>query len=205
MNLDIIKKYFYPKSILDIGANVGQFYHQSKNIFSESSFFLIEGNKYCEPALRDLNVEYFIGLFSDKIKNVSYFVRKSEPRCTGNSIYREKTNFFNDNDIDIFNEQTYTLDLFFKDKYFDLIKIDVQGSELDIIKGGINIIKKARGVILEMSVEEFNTDAPLYNDVLKFMESLGFIKKETLSKINHPELHHHIQDDVLFINNKYES
>lgn len=204
MNLDIIKKYFYPKSILDIGANVGQFYHQCKNIFSESSFFLIEGNKYCEPALRDLNVEYFIGLFSDKIKNVSYFVRKSELRCTGNSIYREKTNFFNDNDIDILNEQTYTLDLFFKDKYFDLIKIDVQGSELDIIKGGINIIKKARGVILEMSIEEFNTDAPLYNDVLKFMESLGFIKKETLSKINHPELHHHIQDDVLFINNNYE-
>lgn len=204
MNLNIIKKYFYPKSILDIGANVGQFYHECKDIFSESSFFLIEGNKHCEPALKDLSVEYFIGLFSDQIKNVSFFLRKSEPRCTGNSIYREKSIFFNDNDIEIATEQTYTLDSFFKEKQFDLIKIDVQGSELDIIKGGINMIKNARGVILEMSVEEFNTNAPLYNDVLQFMESLGFIKKETLNKINHPEFHYHIQDDVLFINKNYE-
>jgi FkbM family methyltransferase len=204
MNFSIVKNYFNPKTILDIGANIGQFYHESKNIFSDSNYFLIEGNKFCEPVLKDLNVEYFIGLFSNEKKRVSYYVRKSEPRCTGNSIYREKTNFFNDNDIEIFYEETFTLDMFFKDRFFDLIKIDVQGSELDILKGGINLCKHAKGIILEMSVEEFNLNAPLYNIVLEYMESINFTKKDILNKIYHPEHHYHIQDDVLFINNNYE-
>jgi len=201
MNLELIKKYFDPKTILDIGANVGQFYHESKNIFNNSKYFLIEGNKFCEPALKDLNVEYFIGLFSDTVKTVPYYIRKSEPLCTGNSIYREKSMFFKDDDIVIMQEQTFTLDDVLNDRIFDFIKIDVQGSELDILKGGSNVVKKAKGILLELSIEEFNINAPLYKDVEDYMNSINFSKKETLQQLRHPQHHYHIQDDVLFINN----
>jgi ribosomal protein RSM22 (predicted rRNA methylase) len=36
MGLEKIKNYFEPKSILDIGANVGQFYNEIKGIFPDS-------------------------------------------------------------------------------------------------------------------------------------------------------------------------
>ena len=41
---------------------------------------------------------------------------------------------------------TFNNDLFEKESEFDLIKIDTQGSELDIITGGINLCKKAKGI-----------------------------------------------------------
>ena len=84
---------------------------------------------------------------------------------------------------------------------FDFIKIDVQGSELDILKGGSNVVKKAKGILLELSIEEFNINAPLYKDVEDYMNSINFSKKETLQQLRHPQHHYHIQDDVLFINN----
>ena len=65
MGLEKIKNYFDPKSILDIGANVGQFYNEIKTIFPNSYYYLIEGNDSCEVVLETLNVDYSICLLSD--------------------------------------------------------------------------------------------------------------------------------------------
>ena len=64
MGLEKIKNYFEPKSILDIGANVGQFYNESKLVFSNSYYYLIEGNENCEVVLKTLGVDYSISLLS---------------------------------------------------------------------------------------------------------------------------------------------
>ena len=71
------------------------------------------------------------------IKEVNFYTRTYEERCTGNSIYREKTSFFDDSQITIESKQTTTLDILLNGRQFDLIKIDVQGSEIDIINGEI--------------------------------------------------------------------
>jgi hypothetical protein len=99
MGLDKIKNYFEPNSILDIGANVGQFYNEIKNIFPNSYYYLIEGSESCEVVLKTLNVDYSICLLSDTEKEVNFYIRKNEPRCTGNSIYRENTSFYDDDQI----------------------------------------------------------------------------------------------------------
>ena len=57
MSLEKIKNYFIPESILDIGANVGQFYNEIKEIFPNSYYYLIEGNDSCNVVLETLNVD----------------------------------------------------------------------------------------------------------------------------------------------------
>lgn len=200
MGLEIIKKYFTPKSILDIGANVGQFYYESKQIFPDAYYYLIEGNDKCEIPLKNLNVDYSISLLSDEVKNVNFYTRTYEERCTGNSIYREKTSFYDDNQITIEPKQTTTLELLLTDKKFDLIKIDVQGSELDIIKGGIDIIKNSKGIIMEVSLVEYNENSPTKEFVYDFMEKINFYPAEHIGDINHPITHQLIQQNILFIN-----
>jgi len=204
MSLESIKKYFEPKSILDIGANVGQFYNEIKNIFPNSYYYLIEGSESCEVVLETLNVDYSICLLSDSEKEVDFYIRKNEPRCTGNSIYRENTSFYDDDQILIEKRQTKTLSNLLNNQVFDLIKIDVQGSEIDIINGGLDIIKEAKGILMEVSLMEYNQNSPTKEFVYKYMDNLGFKPVELIGNINHPLTYELIQQDILFLNKKYE-
>ena len=204
MSLESIKKYFEPKSILDIGANVGQFYNEIKNIFPNSYYYLIEGSESCEVVLETLNVDYSICLLSDSEKEVDFYIRKNEPRCTGNSIYRENTSFYDDDQILIEKKQTKTLSNLLNNQKFDLIKIDVQGSEIDIINGGLDIIKEAKGILMEVSLMEYNQNAPTKEFVYEYMDNLGFKPVELIGNINHPLTYELIQQDILFLNKKYE-
>ena len=204
MGLEKIKNYFEPKSILDIGANVGQFYNEIKGIFPDSYYYLIEGNDSCEVVLETLNVDYSICLLSDCEKEVDFYVRKHEPRCTGNSIYRENTSFYDDDQIIILKKQTKTLSSILNNQTFDLIKIDVQGSEIDIINGGLDIIKEAKGILMEVSLMEYNQNSPTKDFVYKYMDNLGFKPVELIGNINHPLTYELIQQDILFLNKKYE-
>jgi FkbM family methyltransferase len=190
---------------LDIGANVGQFYNEIKNIFPNSYYYLIEGSESCEVVLETLNVDYSICLLSDSEKEVDFYIRKNEPRCTGNSIYRENTSFYDDDQILIEKKQTKTLSNLLNNQKFDLIKIDVQGSEIDIINGGLDIIKEAKGILMEVSLMEYNQNAPTKEFVYEYMDNLGFKPVELIGNINHPLTYELIQQDILFLNKKYDN
>ena len=204
MSLENIKKYFEPKSVLDIGANVGQFYSEIKPIFPNAYYYLVDGSKSCEVVLETLNVDYSICLLSDSEKEVDFYIRKNEPRCTDNSIYRENTSFYDDDQIIIEKRQTKTLSNLLNNQVFDLIKIDVQGSEIDIINGGLDIIKEAKGILMEVSLMEYNQNSPTKDFVYKYMDNLGFKPVELIGNINHPLTYELIQQDILFLNKKYE-
>ena len=204
MSLESIKKYFEPKSVLDIGANVGQFYNEIKFIFPNAYYYLVDGSESCEVVLETLNVDYSICLLSDYEKEVDFYIRKNEPRCTGTSIYRENTSFYDDDQILIEKRQTKTLSNLLNNQVFDLIKIDVQGSEIDIINGGLDIIKEAKGILMEVSLMEYNQNSPTKEFVYKYMDNLGFKPVELIGNINHPLTYELIQQDILFLNKKYE-
>lgn len=195
--LSLVKKYIDPKHILDIGANIGQFYKLSKAIFPSAKYHLIEANENCEPQLKELGADYTICLLSDSKKQVGFWTREDDLTATGNSIYKEKTDFYKNSNYQ--TKHTSTLDDLFNGYQFDLIKIDTQGSELDILKGANNLIKTTKGVILEISYEEYNIGSPAANTVISYMDSIGFKMVETIQKIYHPSTGNHIQDDILFI------
>ena len=76
--------------------------------------------------------------------------------------------------------------------------MDVQGAELDIIRGGIKLCKKAKGILLEVALKEYNQNSPLYDEVVDYMNSIGFTKYEVLSDLPYNgEIYH---QDILFIN-----
>lgn len=198
MNLDIIKNYFTPNRILDIGANVGGWYSQCKQHFPESYIFSIEANEECEVDLKNTNPNYSIKLLTRE-KKIYPFYTSNIISGTGNSIYKELTPYFNEQNTKVIQKQGYPLDeVFDKNEEFDLIKMDVQGAELDIIYGGINLCKKAKGILLEVALKEYNLGSPLYDEVINYMNSIGFTKYEILSDLHYNgEIYHH---DILFIN-----
>jgi FkbM family methyltransferase len=197
-NLHLISNYFIPYRVLDIGANIGQFHTLFKSIHPSSFIFSIEAASACEPQLKQITNDYLITMLAKDEATYDFYSRKNDPTCTGNSIYRELTPFYSDDQLDIITQQGTPLDnIFTSESEFDLIKIDTQGSELDIISGGMEICKKAKGMLLEVSITQYNEGAPLYDDVIQFMENIGFTLKEILdSSFNHGSH----QQDILFIN-----
>lgn len=202
MYLNLIHNYLNPTSIIDIGANVGDFTKECKLTFPTAEYLLIEGNVACEPYLKNLGHNYFIGLLSDEPKTVKFYVNKNNLISTGNSIYRENTEHFSDENIIIEELQTTTLDSVVNGKVYDLIKIDVQGSELDVLRGGIVTVQDAKAIILELSLIEYNKNSASYEDVTQYMESIGYVPMEKLYE-HFDGQGNLIQLDVLFLNRRY--
>jgi FkbM family methyltransferase len=56
----------------------------------------------------------------------------------------------------------------------DLIKLDVQGSELDVLRGGEACLRHARAVLLEVSFAEYYEGQCLFHDVVSFLAQRNF-------------------------------
>jgi FkbM family methyltransferase len=73
--------------------------------------------------------------------------------------------------------QIFRLDNYVSQKQLpmpNLIKIDVQGYELNILNGAVDTIRHAKYCILEMSFQELYLNAPLFEDVYRYMIDMGF-------------------------------
>lgn len=198
MNVNLVANYFIPYRVLDIGANIGQFHSMFKQYYSYSYVFSIEASQECEEKLKKITNDYLIALLAKDNSVYDFYSRKGDPTCTGNSIYREMTQFYSDDQINVVKQDAIMLDnVFTTETEFDLIKIDTQGSELDIISGGKKLCSKAKGIILEVSLKPYNEGAPLYDDVINFMDNFGFTMTDILDEAFNNGSH---QQDILFIN-----
>jgi len=171
---------FSPRTILDIGAYQGEWTKMAHQIFPLAKIFMIEATPDNESLLRNVSEASGLSmtLLGDKSKkSVIFYLAdpKETSISTGNSIYIEKTQYFNNRHF--IRLPMITLDFLVekrKLKNVDFIKIDTQGSELNILKGGKKTVSKAEFILLETQNLEYNDKAPFTEDVVIAMKSYGF-------------------------------
>ena len=61
------------------------------------------------------------------------------------------------------------------------MKIDTQGSEYEILKGGKNVINNSIGFEIEIEFKEIYLNQPLFNEVNQFLLSNNFILMDFLN------------------------
>ena len=202
MRLTEAKKFINPKSILDIGAHSGQFYGWAKSVWPNVPIFMIEANQVHAEKLKSITQNnhdnYLIAALGDKVRDVTFYTRKDKPWTEGNSYYKEH-NFWDIPQLVLENKVTLKKldDLFEDGAKFDIIKIDTQGSEKDIIQGGINLIHNATVLILEVSYIEYNEGAPTATEVTNFLTEIGFEEKISIGE--HYDGDKIIQKDIVFL------
>lgn len=187
------------QSFLDIGANIGDFSYNIKRRFPRINIFAIEANKNCEQDLLARAISYRITCLSDTKKKVNFYLSLLVDRKnTGASYFKEKTRFYDEGSYTTEVIETETLDDLFTEGFFEFIKLDTQGSELDILKGGVNLVRKASYLSVEVAVQEYNDSAPMKDDVFSYLESIGFIPEV----MTEDHLHNGIiiQEDWIFRN-----
>lgn len=187
-----------PKVIYDIGACVLHWTREAVNVWPQSQFIAFEAMEESASIFQHYGVPHHIGVLADEDgKSVTFYQNTTHPG--GNSYYRENE-AINPNATTYFPDtvartvQAVTLDTVVQQRGMplpDLIKMDVQGAELDILKGASTCLAHCRDVILELQKVEYNKGAPLREEVIAYMATQGFQIKEGPFCDNGPDGDYH--------------
>tara|TARA_B100000767_G_scaffold107202_1_gene102830 strand:+ start:139 stop:894 length:756 start_codon:yes stop_codon:yes gene_type:complete len=192
----LLKKKLLIDVVYDIGAYEGEWSLFMRNTcLKDSSFYLFEANNKHEHMIKSRGFKYHMGVLSDEIKNVNFYSKNHQ----GDSYYLEQTNYY-EKDLEPLNLKTNTLDQIILEKNFklpDLIKMDTQGSELDILKGASKSIHKCKLIYLECPVISYNKNSPNFVHYIEHLDSLGFIPLDVCDIAYVDKIL--IQMDILFI------
>jgi FkbM family methyltransferase len=177
-----------PAVIYDIGACVQHWTREACTAWPEAQFYLIDAAQSVERFLADK--PYAIAVLSDQDgKLLDFYEDRNNPG--GNSYYLETTGAFNESHKT--RRTAITLDTLVLQNNWplpDLIKLDVQGAELDILKGAVHTLSRCNDIILEAQHVEYNLNAPRFNEVKSYLESIGFKLVACICKNQHDGDYH---------------
>ena len=194
------QKKFYPSTIIDIGVAKG-----TKPLyinFPKSFFLLIEPIKnyeyYLKKILKKYNGEYCLAAASYKKGIISFNFHPKH--MDGSSLLKEEIGEIADGiEIEV---PTVRIDDIVREKKLKgpfLIKVDVQGAELDALKGSEKTLKKTEVIILEVSFFKFMKGAPEFYEVICFMKEYGFVAYDILKGFYRPLDDALGQIDIIFV------
>ena len=167
---------FEPETSIDVGVAHGTF--ELYTSFPDATHLLIEPIQEFEGVMRHISrkfnkVEYVIAAASNTPGTVEINVHKD---LSGSSTLKETSGTH----VDGVPRQVPTVKIDdlcherqLKGPY--LIKIDVQGAELNVLDGAQEVLKETELVILEVSLFQFFTNGPQFFDVVSYMKERNFV------------------------------
>ena len=189
---------FNPKVIFDIGAYKGDWTKMCLKIYPRSKYFLFEPQDYLSKFLNSFqnrNIIYENILFGDQNnKEVKFYQFK-----TSSSVLK-----FGEN-IPSLKKRTRSLDNYIKEnkiEAIDILKVDVQGYELNVLKGAISSLGMIEILIIEISFLEIYEKSPLASRIIKFLDENNFQIFDVVDFKYRPLDNNLFQVDMFFINKK---
>ena len=168
-----------PKIFRELEKNLIEFKYQksyeallhSKN--GEIVDFFLSSNDNASSSIYDFSKDFKDNklFFQNKKRNIAMTGKIKLRTCTLDDLILK-------HDIDI--------------KKFNHWIIDVQGAELEVLKGAINSLKFCDSITVEVSTENFYEKGSKYDDVKEFLNEINF------KVIKDPKRNH---EDVVFIKN----
>lgn len=175
------------KKVLWIEANPKMFVELKKNLREFKFQDCYEGLLYSQ---NDLLLDFFLSSNDQASSSIYDF---SERFKKGKLFFQDKKrNIKMQNKISL---KTIKLDsLILKNKLditlYDHWVIDVQGAELEVLKGAKNSLKSCKSITVEVSTENFYKEGSSYNSIKEFLSTKNFMVKKDPNR-NH--------EDVVFV------
>ena len=162
---------FEPQTVIDVGAALGTF--ELYEVFPKSSHFMIEPIQENEPYLAQLckileRAEYIMAAAS---KQSGLVTLEINPNLVHSSI-SDSCEGADSGELELRTVRGITVDEICREhrlEYPYLIKIDVDGRELDVLEGAIQALEATEYLIIESALF-----GKIY-EIISFMKSHGFV------------------------------
>lgn len=193
------------KSIIDVGAHVGSWSSMAHEIFPSAKFCLIEPQIVLEDIIKD---------FCSRVKGSIYFMlgagEKTEEKLlttyddlTGASLLPHENQSLVKSGKQLL-VKLISLDEIVKSEQFtvpELVKIDVQGFEIETLKGAEFLFGKTEVFIIEVSFYSFGDDIgfPVFSDIVNFMLAKDYVVYDFPGFLRRPYDGALAQCDICFV------
>ena len=188
-----------PGAIVDVGACRGKWSLAARKIFPRAQVLMIEANPECKiylaEAVRALpGAACELVLLGPRAAAAVPFYQMHE----GSSVLPELSDV---------PRRCVALEMRTLDQVVEahalpgplLLKLDVQGFELEVLKGGGGTLARSAAVFMEVSFIPYNQDAPLFAAVVAQMAAQGFVLYDLCSTRRRAADGALFQSDVLFV------
>lgn len=197
----------HPCTVIDVGANIGQFTIAAVNIFNGTKIHAFEPLPDCAEKLRKLTsnfpdiVIHNLAIGNRKGNSDFYVNAYSQASSLMRLDKRNCEQFKKLMEIKTIRIEVDTLDAIFKNKLMEkpvLLKIDVQGGEKFVLDGGRETLKQVDHVLLEMSFTKMYVGEPSFLELIDEMKELQFDFVRPINFLKNSKSGEILQADVLF-------
>jgi FkbM family methyltransferase len=191
---------YNPRTVIDVGVASGT--EELYRVFPDSYFLLIEPLKECESRmisiLKNYKGSYILAAAGSRSGQVKFNVHSNH--LSGSSLYKESMGPEADGhevSVSMVRIDDILIERQLKGPY--LLKIDVQGGELDVLDGARQALMDTEVVALEVSLFEFMKGAPQLFDVISYMKNCNFVAYDIILGWNRPLDNALGQVDIVFV------
>jgi len=197
------------RTIIDVGANEGQFSSLARAAFPKARIIAFEPIPHCFATLqrsfqRDKNFEAYNVALGCKSQIREFHVNEFTATSSFLPLYSANTHEFSETGpeqiIPVTEksfEELFQLDTIEKPY---LLKIDVQGYELEVLKHNEALLGSAHTVLIETSYINIYIGQPLFAEVFMFLHKRGFLFSGNFEQLRGLGSGVIIQADAIFKN-----
>lgn len=166
---------FRPAFCIDVGAYQGEWTTLFRSIFLHSKVLMVEAQEAQRPVLQQVRSHH-----PDEISMAISLLGSADGHrvafsemATGSSVFPESSPYLRST----VTKTTQRLDsLLLAGRYpsVDFLKLDVQGYELEVLKGAPAALSQSTAVLLEASLMPVNRGCPLVAEIIAFMAHSRF-------------------------------
>jgi len=190
---------FRPGGIVDVGANVGAWASRVANIFPGCPIHMIEAQPSLEPVLAATGIPYTIALLGPENRAAVPFYLSG----TGSSVLEDVTSF-DKGMIELPMKMLDDIDPVMALPAPLLLKLDVQGYELEVLSGGAETLSRTEVILSEVSLLEYNKGSPLMHEVIAYLATRDFLPYDICGGLRRSSDAALYQTDVIFVRSDSE-
>lgn len=186
------------EQIVDVGAASGKWTLECLRVFPDSRYLCVdpleENRKYLDAIAKlNPNISIWIGALGSRAGLAAFHEHGDQ-----SSFFPSQYSY----DGTLRHVGVRTLDSFLDTAALDppdLIKLDVQGYEMEVLRGAGRCLQKSQVLLVEVSYRQIYQGSPLAHDVIAFLGDAGFRIYDICSYVQRPSDGELCQSDIVFV------